>query len=1085
MILTTFKVTMKKCFEKFVQELRKLSDGDREESFYPALKSFLEEFASSLPATKNFAVEAIQNPSKRRLFEAGIDGDVGFPDFQVEKKGEITIGQIEVKKPNKHLDDKEFQEQFNRYKTELDNIIFTNFKKWELWQNIDGKMRNIANADFDFYEKSFDTDALQDLLEKFFLEEIRYAKNTKELSVLLARKTKTLRKTVQVSLKNDNAPSELIETFQTVKTNLVRKISIEDFADVYAQTIAYALFFAKIESEKENKGKITRFNALEFLPTESVPLLSKLYSIIAINQKKESEIEIVTQILVEQLNQANFEMINAQLEKEKGDPVIYFYEPFLNEYDKETKKDRGVFYTPKEITDFIIRGTDEILRKHFDCEELGIADSKVKLLDPATGSATFLVSAIEKAHDNVFKKFGKNQESLAKESFLKNLENHILENFFGFELMMAPYAVAHLKLHLLLKRLGIKNEAKKHFQVLLANTLEKPSMPQQQIDAFEDEITKESRRAKEVKSKEEIIAIIGNPPYKGESENKGEGFEWIADQLKVYKDFSKTDGENIHREQNPKLLNDDYVKFFRFSQWKIAKEKQGMVAMITNHGYLDNSTFRAMRKSLMDDFDEIYILDLHGNLLKKEKTPDGGKDESVFTIRLGAAICFLIKKRNKNTQQKKVFHADMYGLRKEKLEKLKKLDFEKIEWKEIFPKPPEFFLLPKKEKTKEWKGAITLLDIFPLNLNGIKTSRDSFVIDFETETLSEKIQIFYDETLSSSEIARKFNIKTEFITKVKKKNNKFSQKKLQTIHYRPFDLRVIYFDKDLIDRPRTKVMQHLVERNNIGLSFGRAGAVVGGKEWNLVFCSKKIVDLNLFYRGGNNFAPLFLYLEKNKIPNFSKSFISQLENILQISFSDPNLQDWILHENERLPENSKIQIGKLKSNKSFTAEDIFDYIYAQLHAPKYRQHFAEELKSDFPRVVLPKNSTQFFQMTELGKELRLFHTLEHPNLSTPSNWNFGTQEIKGETIEAVEYDETTKEIKVNDQTAFTNISKEIWNFQIGGYQVLKKYLKERTGTKKKKGMSLEKFDTLHFLKICAVLSETLRLQKEIDIIFKF
>jgi len=443
---------------------------------------------------------------------------------------------------------------------------------------------------------------------------------------------------------------------------------------------------------------------------------------------------------------------------------------------------------------------------------MGFADDDVKVLDPAIGTGTFFWIAFLVALNEL-----KNQglRGLINEK----IENHLLKHFYGFEILITPYVISHLKLADLLQRWYYRFEDKDRIQVYLTNTLEPSEV--HGLLPFLREITEESRIANQIKLEKPVLVIIGNPPYSGMSANKG---KWINDLLK--KGYTRTDGSEDDgyytvdgkplEEKNPKWLQDDYVKFIRFAQWKIDKNGEGVVGFITNHSYLDNPTFRGMRESLLQSFDRIYVLNLHGNALKKERCPDGSKDENVFDIKQGVAISIFVK--SKKFKDKKVFYADLYGLRDDKYRWLDRHTVDNVKWQEIEPISPFYFFVPKdtslqKEYEKFWK----ITDIFPVNSVGIVTARDNLTIQ---RTPEDVWRVVLDFANMDPEIARrKYNLRKDardWKVKWAQKDlvdSGLDKNKIVPILYRPFDVRYTYYtgkSRGFHCMPRPEVMKHML-----------------------------------------------------------------------------------------------------------------------------------------------------------------------------------------------------------------------------------------------------------------------------------
>ena len=729
------------------------------------------------------------------------------------------------------------------------------------------------------------------------------------------------------------------------------------------------------------------------------------------------------------------------------DPVVHFYETFLAEYDPKVRELRGVYYTPEEVVGYIVRSLNVILKEYFDKTD-GFATNSVTVLDPAAGTLTFLA---ETARTTV-NEFSVNYGAGGKKDLIKN---HILKNFYAFELMMAPYAVGHLKMGFLLEELGYRPEESDRFNLYLTNTLELEELAQSALPGMSS-LSAESHAAGKVKKEQPILVILGNPPYSGHSANRSwkteNGKKIMTFIGKLIKDYYQVDGHPLN-ERNPKWLQDDYVKFIRFAQWKIDQAGEGILGFITNHSYLDNPTFRGMRQSLMKSFNQIYILDLHGNSKKKEKCPDGSKDENVFDIQQGVAIILAVKKKG---LRKKVMHRDDWGLRRVKYEWLKNNHIKSHKWKKLTPKSEFYFFVPRDEKLlAQYQKYAKITDIFPVNSVGVVTSRDRFVIDADKAELKKRIRMFCDESISDNMIKQAFGLTDKTNWKTKKVREKIReienrQKQIIPILYRPFDRQWIFYNDVVIERTRKEVMRQMMQEN-LGLCVGRAGQVVGlEKPWNIVFCADCITDLNLFYRGGNVNFPLYLYPDKDLYNGGSK------------------------YKREVNIEPSVFEALKKTYGKKPKPEQVFYYMYAVLYSDAYRQKYAEFLKSDFPRIPFCDNYDLFRSMGNFGKKLVGLHLMKSKKLDKP----IAKFEGKGNNlVEKVVYDEKENVVYINSGQHFGPVSKDIWEYQIGGYQVMAKWLKDRKGRR----LSLENIK--HYCRIATVIKETVDVQKKLDGIY--
>jgi len=1066
--------------QRFQQEILKLPSTSNERSYYGPFQNFLKDQFEALDKHADIYTVA----------EESAQGSVGFPDITIRNKGKM-LGWIEVKLPEDDLNSKKFNIQFTKYKDSLENIIFTNFRQWELWQwNTEGKAQKVEEIIFNVRDFAIGAEKnLEKLLFKFFEGQAYDARTPKQLALALAKKTKLLSQQVEDNFDEENKDSDLFKLRKTFSETLIQDISVHQFSNMIAETLAYSLFLASLEyTEKHPDQKFNLTTAIDFLP-KNVPILHDLYSLVKNVSKDIPSVHRATESLIDQLESADLERIRAKLVEHKPgeDPVIQFYEPFLNEYDPKEREARGVYYTPKPVVDFIVRGVDHLLETKFDKKD-GLADKDVNILDPATGTGTFLMSAIQQVHWRTKKKYEVLGEDLVRKNFNDIVLKHILKHFYGFELMVAPYAIAHLKLTLETERLGFDFEGaytdddpdNDRFQVFLANTLDNPDAPPKDLFGF-DSISRESEKARHVKKNKPILAILGNPPYSGISQN---AVEYLAEETnsktgkkkkvkrktwigKLIEDYKYTD--EGHFRERKHWLGDDYVKFIRFTQWKIEQAGQGVIGMITNNGFLDNPTFRGMRYQLMQEFDEIYILDLHGNSKRKENQ-DEEKDQNVFdqVHSVGASITFFVK-HEKKLEKTRVFRTDLYGDRISKRHTLLDTGFEKFDWLEIEPKSP-MYIFDTASSDAEFYSFWNIEKIIkdPKNkTTGVQTSRDHFSIDIDKNNLKKRFSEFTDISLSDDYIYNKFRLKDTRGWKLPKARKDLSKKRWENLilpyDYNPLDRRNILWDVKAVDWPRTKVMRHMTFPN-LALCIGRAGNAVGSEMWNLVFCAKFIQDLNLFYRGGSVGIPLYIYPEIEK------------QNLLG--------------ETEKIPNINPEFIKEFSAKLGFTpsSEEIFYYAYAVFYCPTYRTRYAEQLKIDFPRLPLTSDKELLKKLVQKGNELVNLHLLgENPFDDSETifddNLKFhvsvgGTKPENTEDwkVEKVEYDPQEKRVYINNGQYFEGIDKNTWDFMIGGYQVLDKWLKDR----KKAERCLSTDDLMHYIKIIVSLRETQRVMQEID-----
>ncbi len=1076
---------MLKSYFKKIYEIAQRGDA-REESYYSTLEVLLKEYSESVGKSN------IQITSLPKKTEAG------NPDFRIWDGNQHIVGYIEVKAPTiEDLDRIQHTNQLKRYFATFPNLILTNLFEFRLYRNgslidkvligrpfIIHKLKTIppVEKESDFFN----------LLEKFFAFSLPKVYDAETLAMELAKRTRFLKDEViaqELGEEEKIGKGFILGFYEAFRKYLISGLSKEEFADLYSQTIAYGLFAARTRFNppipplaKGGEGGFDDFNrklAYDRIPA-TIGILRDVFQFISLG-KLPQQMEWIIDDISEVLAVTDVRnILHKYFHEGKGkDPIIHFYETFLSEYDPQTREKRGVYYTPEPVVSYIVRSLHHILKTHFNKTD-GFGSESVTVLDPAAGTLTFLAEAAKLAIEESVEKYGEGlKEALIRE--------HILKDFYAFELMMAPYAVGHLKMSFLLEELGYRLQADDRFKLYLTNTLEMEELAQTELPGMAS-LSEESHLAGKVKKEQPILVILGNPPYSGHSTNIG---DWISKEIKAY---YQVDGKPLG-ERNPKWLQDDYVKFIRFAQWKIDQAGEGILGFITNHSYLDNPTFRGMRQSLMQSFDEIYLLDLHGNSLKKEKCPDGSKDENVFDIQQGVAIALFVKKQEKKIElhpmlqpspQKSLFdkekpkekpkkhkcnvyHAEIWGQREDKYDWLLRNDIKKTKWQRLSPKSEFYLFIPRDEKLlKAYERYLKITDIFPINSVGIVTSRDSFAINTDREALKRRIRQFRDKNLPDDIIRQTFLLKDTSQFKLPQAREKVMnehdwEEAITKILYRPFDVQWVFYHDAVIERPRRKVMHHMLQEN-IGLLTCRQQNTTG---FYHAFVSNTIVESCIVSNQTREISylfPLYLYQEKEKPKKRSAGSIMMLfEPQEGYQARKPNLPPVLI---EMLTKAFK---------KSLSPEQIFYYIYAVLYSNTYRTKYAEFLKIDFPRIPFTKDYKLFSRMSEYGKRLVELHLLKSPDLDPAISRLQGKGDNK---VEKLKYDGKEKRLYLNQSRYFEGITEDVWQYQIGGYQVCDKWLKDRRG----KRLSLD--DIRHYCKIVTSLSKTIKIQKAVDDIYQ-
>lgn len=959
------------------------------------------------------------------------------PDFVVIKN-DVPILYIETKDIGVSLDKIEKSEQMSRY-FGYTNLVLTDYVEFRFYRNGLPYGEPIKIAEYNRGGRTIapfanNFEYLAKTLVDFTQSHKEPIKSGKHLAKIMGGKAQRIRDNVRHFLSTKSESNvELFRVYETIKKLLVHDLTEEAFADMYAQTLVYGLFVARFHDDSPDN--FTRQEARDLIPASN-PLLQHFFDHI-VGPNFDKRLEYIVNELCEVFSHADVEkLMNEYLitnlkgkTHRKQDTVIHFYEDFLNEYDPILRKKMGAYYTPLPIVEFIVRSVDHLLKTEFDLPK-GLADTtklsdgkhKVQVLDPAVGTGTFISAVIGQIYRNF-----KGQEGRWPAYVLHDL----LPRIHGFELMMAPYTIAHLKLGMALKKTKFKYFNNRRLGIYLTNSLEKTPDQESLFAAFglAESIAEESKEAEIIKTKTPIMVVIGNPPYSGESSNVQ-----YADN-NVYK--AEPGGGKL-QEKNSKWLNDDYVKFIRLAESMVEKTGEGIVAMITPHGYIDNPTFRGMRWHLMKTFDEIYVLDLHGNTNKKEKSPDGTEDKNVFDIKTGVAIFFGIKKKDVKTDLAKIYQADLYGKRAVKFKYLNENLISSVGWMQVLPSAPGFeWVVRDEKKFKEYNKGFSVNELFPISSVGVVTSRDSFVIDIDRKVLTDRIQEFL-RCQTPQEAKEKFNLKENKKWKIADAlEHEFDENNIVPISYRPFDTRYIYYHDDFIERSRKEVMRHFLVGKNIGLvtvsrSPGKTPAsytFLATNPHSNGYIRSDSVSIDTIY-------PLYVYEENGqKIPNLNQNIIKKVEEI----------------------------VG------SVSVDEILDYIYAVLHSSNYREKYKKLLKANFPRVPYPRDKKSFEKLTKFGQELRQLHLLESTKIS-----EFITTypESGSDTVDKSVYKEG--KVFINETQYFGEVPETAWNFWIGGYQPAQKWLKDR------KGKTLTNSDIEHYQRMIIALVKTDRIMKEID-----
>ena len=1097
-------------FRDYVKELHaSVSQGNATEHTHrPALQTLLESAADGIVAT---------NEPKRV--------ECGAPDYSVSRKrGGLTVGYVEAKDIGTNLADIERDSgrvspstpngrQFKRYRESLPNLVLTDYGEFRWY--VDGQRRAIVTvAEPDANGRPLlrrdgiaETD---DLLSDFLSHNPAPIASPQELAQRMARLTHIVRDIVEEGFRQSQLSQEVTDLYEASKNVLVPDLTEAAFADMFAQTLAYGLFAARVN---HNSGNFGRKAAAYQIPASN-PFIQSIFYTLSNPQLDGEPFAGFVDDMAQLLGNADMEAVLADFGKRaaRQDPILHFYETFLEAYDPDLRERRGVYYTPEPVVSYIVRSVDHILRQSFNCPE-GLADHstgtyetleyvggeektverrshRVLVLDPACGTGSFLYAVI----DHIREHYRSSGNAGMWDAYVKE---HLLPRLLGFELLMAPYAMAHLKLAMQLAAQDLPAESRagwaydfansERLGVYLTNSLEEGEM-QVPLSGPYRVIAEEANSATEIKRDMPIMVVLGNPPYSGHSANasrKDGKLTWIGE---LIEDYKQVDGKPLGEKQ-PKWLQDDYVKFIRFGQWRIQKSGAGILAFITNHSYLDSPTFRGMRQQLLNTFTDIFLMDLHGNSKKKERTPDGNADQNVFDIQQGVSIAIFVKDPDVQGPAT-VRYSELWGTRESKYDHLFHLDVSTTDWIALEPKSPDYRFKPWDNHLEaEYLQWPRINDVISINSVGAVTARDKLTIRWSRNDLMNVVEDFVS---LSPEVARsKYNLgKDSQSWKIHSAQRDLSQQKIsdefiKPILYRPFDTRFTYYtgnSNGFMARPVSKVMRHMLEGDNLALSTTRSIEVQTGFEH--IFVSKHLIQHHsVSLKEADYLFPLYTYPSEQSIEqglyqrgerqaNLAAAFTAELERRLSLRF---------------------IADGKGDLQDTFGPEDVFHYIYAVFHSPTYRERYEQFLRADFPRVPLVDDLELFRILVELGGQLTKAHLME----SSPSSQPAASFPVPGDNVtekgypkyyapgetppgETASVEQGRVYISANAKKGnkrgqyFEGIAPEVWKFRIGGYQPMDKWLKDR------KGRELSFDDQDHYRRISAGLQETIRLMEEVE-----
>lgn len=991
--------------------------------------------------------------------------ECGAPDYILTRR-DLPVAFVEAKDiGDEDLDGVKrsgHREQFDRYKASLGTLAFTDYLDFRLWLHGEpaGTARIGEVCDNRIVPLPENYGAFLDLVEALERAEPRKVTTAPQLASRMAAKARLLCDAARRLLARDGytgnpdtdsllRPSSAVGRLMTVfRRVLVPNVTPDDFADIYAQTVVYGMFAARLHDK--TPADFSRWEAAALVP-KSNPFLRKLFA--HLTTDGDPDADWIVDDIVALFGAADVRRILRDYGRTSGqrDPMIHFYEDFLDAYDPDARRKRGVWYTPLPVVQFIVRAADTLLATHFGFAD-GLADRarteimvpegassiprllrlsipRIQVLDPATGTGTFLTECVNRIHA----KFEGN-EGL----WPGYVRDELIPRLNGFELLMASYTMAHVKLDLVLAATGYTHTADSRFNVFLTDSL-KEGFPAPSSLLFAEELSKEANAANFVKKTLPVMVVLGNPPYSVSSSNRG---AWIQGLLEDYK--QGLDEKKLN-------LDDDYIKFIRLGQHYIQRNGEGILAYISNNSFLDGITHRRMRQSLMETFGEIYIIDLHGNARKKETAPDGSKDENVFSIMQGVSINIFVKTRT-HSGPCRVFHAGLRGRRAAKFAILEQTDFSDVPWHELTPTAPYYFFVPKDFSLEdEYKKGFSVAELFPVGGLGVKTERDNVTIHIEMDSLKEAVETF--RTCEDAEIRRKFGLGNDSrdwsVARAKADIEAHYDyaRYAHPIDYRAFDRRYIYYtgtSKGFVGTPGFSVMRHMLH-DNLALCIIRNSR---GHEAALPFVSDTLVGKDCVSSLDNcRVFPLYIY-----------------EGTLGQLGKQQNLNGEIVEE-----------IAAAAGLEKAEPEDVFDYVYGILHTPDYRERYQEFLKVDFPRVPYPADSEEFRAVADLGRALRESHLVrDAPPRLTERTAAFP---VAGDClVEKAEY--ADGKVWINATQHFANVEEADWEAWVGGYQPAQKWLKDR------RGRTLAPADLQHYRRIILSLRKTRSLMSELSTLWR-
>ena len=1014
-----------------LQETRDNTAATDELSLHRYLTAFLEQSAACFGQT---TLTLTHEP--RQL-------EVGRPDF-IAMDDLLPIGYIEAEKFGIDLDalTGHAREQNARFIENLDNFILTNFVEFRLYT--EGELRASASLSIETGRARLpeEVHALETLLNRFFGAGALNITTPEVLAMHLARRTRELQ--IQIATAVADEENTLFRMFKAFQEHLLATLTPADFADMYAQTLAYGMFAARYTLP--NATNFSRSTAATALP-RSNPFLRRLFYQVA-SPELDTSIGWILDEIATLLRSVSTDMLRTAFDARTHaeDPVIHFYETFLAAYDARRRVDRGVYYTPQPIIAYIVRSVDALLKRELNKRD-GLADTDTLILDPATGTGGFLMEVLNHIRQHVI-------ETDGSAAWSPYVNTSLVERLFGFELLVAPYTIAHLNLSRFLQAHGWTAMDTERIHVYLTNTLEEAVEREGHI--FEEFLTDEANAAVSVKRDLPILVIVGNPPYPENSANPSRNSERELTFIGgLIEDYKLVDSKPLG-ERSTKALQADSIKFIRWAQWRIDENGEGVIGYVVNNNFLDGLVFRGMRQSLMNSFNAIYHLNLHGSGRRREAVPEGQSNDNVFNILQGVSLLLCVKERD-NTAPAKVYYADMWGSRTEKYHSLLASDVQHTEWTELQPTSPLYLFVPQAtEHEKEYKGGWALTDIFQTYATGIVTGRDKLTLHRSPESVHQTVTDF--GSCTEEEARRNYQLpKDSTQWKVRAAQADIAahpeiERYIVPFHYRPFDSRWTYYTgkKGFLRNPCYDIMRHLLVGENLALCTCR---IVTSHVWQHVWATDRLSDKSCISNksSGSCFVfPLYLYPAPDEFELASERSLN-----LKPAFLDA------LSE----------KLGVAQHEALGTPEDILAYIYAVLHSPTYRERYIAFLKYDFPRIPLPTDMAQFQKLVGFGQTLIDAHLGRHEGMSA----DVATSRFEGEgdsVVARVQYRDG--HVWINPTQYFSDVPLAVWEFEIGSYQVCEKWLRDR------RGEALSHADIRQYRQVLAAVSETLRVMQAID-----